>query len=123
MESVRPRESDRGYFRTLIGAGMDGIATARREQPGGIFQPSLYTAVWPPLAIGATVGALGGRLSGKRKGSTIAVGTLVGTAIGIGAALAWASRRFTGSAVRRATQSVNASRDRLWLRSHPIDYA
>lgn len=122
MDSVRSRQPQRGYFRKLIGAGIDGIAAARREQ-AGIFDPPLHTAVWPTFAIGATVGALGTHLTGKRKASTVAAATVVGSLIGIGAALAWASRRFTGSAVRRATQSVNASRDRHWIETHPIDYA
>jgi len=114
--------SDRHYLRELIGAGIDGIAAARREQ-AGIFHPPIHTAVWPPFAIGATVGALGTHLTGKRKPSTVAMGTVVGSLIGIGAALAWTSRGFAGSAVRRATQSVNASRDLHWLETHPITYA
>jgi hypothetical protein len=122
MDTARAHQPDFDYLRQLVGAGIDGIAAARREQ-AGIFQPPLHTAVWPPFAIGATVGALGTHLTGKRKASTVAAGTVVGSLIGIGAALAWASRRFTGSAVRRATRNVNASRDLHWLETHPINYA
>ena len=122
MGIVRSHQSDFGYVKQLLGAGIDGIAAARREQ-SGIFHPPLRTAVWPTVAVGATVGALGTRLSGRRKASTVAMGTIVGSLIGIGAALAWRSRRFAGSAVRRASQNVNASRDLHWLQTHPINYA
>lgn len=123
METSRLHETNLGYLKALIDAGIDGIAAARREHAGGIFHPPLRDAVWPSLAIGATAGALGAGLAGRRKRSTMVMGTVVGSMVGVGAALAWASRGFAGSAARRAAQCVNASRDDHWLQSHPIDYA
>jgi hypothetical protein len=37
--------------------------------------------------------------------------------------VAWASRRVTGSAAKRAIGGVNNVRDARWLERHPIDYA
>jgi hypothetical protein len=123
MQATRGFEPDLAYLRTLIGAGLDGISTARHELGGGVFRPPLTAGVWKPVAIGATVGALGTRLTGSRKAGSIAVGGLVGCVVGFGAVLAWTSRRFTSHAARTSLRLVNAARDSHWLEAHPIDYA
>ena len=116
-------EPDLTYLKTLIAAGVDGVASASQERGDHVFTPPLREVVWAPAAIGATVGALGTRMTGNRKPSGIAVAGLLGGLVGLGAALAWASRGFTGYAAHRALRHVNAARDQHWLETHPIDYA
>jgi hypothetical protein len=118
---VRSLKSDLSYLRQLVGAGWDGIASARQELNS---TSPRETAIWTPAAIGAAVGLLGPRLMGKRKSaSSLAMGGLVGSVLGFGAALAWSSRRYTGPAARRVMRNVNAARDARWLETHPINYA
>lgn len=123
MGTTRGIPSDIGYLKALIGAGLDGISSARQELGGRVLTPPLRSVVWKPAAIGATVGALGVRLTGNRKSSSIAVGGLLGSLAGFAAALAWTSRRFAGSAARKAFDRVSATREAHWLAGHPIDYA
>ena len=112
------------YTRQLVGAGMDAIAAARQESIGPIFRPPLQTVAWTPTAIGATIGALGTRLIRRDKGASgVAIGGLIGSMFGFGAALAWASRDFTGPAARKTLRGVNSVRDAHWLETHPITYA
>ena len=112
------------YAKQLIGAGLDGIAAARQESNGAIFTPPLQTVAWTPTAIGAMIGALGTRLIRRDKGASgAAIGGLIGSVFGFGAALAWASRDFTGPAARKTLRGVNTVRDAHWLESHPITYA
>ena len=116
--------SDFTYFKQLVGAGLNGIAAARQESHGRVFTPSLQTIAWTPAAIGATVGALGARLVRRDKSASgVAIGGLIGSLFGFGAALAWASRDFTGPAARKTLRGVNAVRDAHWLETHPITYA
>jgi len=123
MES-RSRKPDVGYLKKLVGAGWDGIASARQEMRGGVFSPPLETAVWTPAAVGAAIGLVGTRFLVKRKSaSSAAVGGLVGSIVGCGAAIAWSSRGYTSCAAHKAVRLVNAARDAHWLESHPIDYA
>ena len=124
MKPVRSLRSDLTYFKQLVGAGLDGIVAARLEMNGPLFTPPLQTVAWTPAAVGATIGALGARLIGKEKrASGVAIGSLVGSICGFGAALAWASRDFTGPAARKALRHVNTARDAHWLELNPIDYA
>jgi hypothetical protein len=58
-----------------------------------------------------------------KRASGMAIGGLVGTMCGVGAALAWASRDFTGPAARKAFRRINTARDAHWLELNPIDYA
>lgn len=112
------------YLKRLVGAGLDGISSARREFDGSLFAPASQAVVWTPTAIGAAVGMLGTRWIGNRKSpSNVAMGGLVGGAFGAAAAVAWASRGFAGIAARKAVLQVNAVRDAHWLETHPIDYA
>lgn len=123
METTRGIPSDIGYLKALIGAGFDGISSARQELGGRVLTPPLRSVVWTPAAVGATVGALGTRLTGNRKPSSIAVGGLVGSLAGMAAGLLWTSRHFAGSAARKASERVSATREAHWLALHPIDYA
>jgi hypothetical protein len=124
METVRSLESDLAYLKQLVGAGLNGIGSARHELDGNMFTSPLQAVVWTPTAIGATIGMLGTRLIANRKSlSSVAIGGLVGSVLGVGAALAWSSRRFTGLAARKAVRHVNAARDAHWLETNPIDYA
>jgi hypothetical protein len=124
MLTVYPLESNFAYLRQLVGAGLEGIASAQRETSGGVFTPALNRVIWGPAAIGAAAGVLSSGLIGNRKsGLRLVMGGLLGTALGSGAALGWASRRFVGPAARRAAHHVNAARDTHWLATHPIDYA
>jgi hypothetical protein len=111
------------YIGTLIGAGWEGLTSARRDFGGRVFTPPLKKAVWAPAVIGAVAGAFVTRMGGKRKLPGLALGGLVGGAVGSGASAAWASRAFTGCAGRRAVEFVNVARDARWLETHPIDYA
>lgn len=115
--------ADIAYFKSLIGAGFDGVSQARREARDVVFMPPLTAVAWKSAAAGAIVGALGTRLSGNRKPSRVALGGAVGTLVCVGAAAAWTSRRFTASAARSAVKLVNAARDAHWLKANPIDYA
>jgi hypothetical protein len=123
MPSLRSLESDLAYVRELLGAGADGIASARRELAGRVFTPPLHPAAWTPAAVGATVGLTARLMSKRNSRSSVAMSGLVGTVLGFGAALAWTSRGFTALACRRAVRHVNATRDAHWLEAHPIDYA
>ena len=123
MQANRRFAPDMEYFKSLVGAGLDGISHARRETNDPVFTPPLNVVAWKFLAAGACAGALSARLSGRRKPSGIIFGGVIGTLAGFGAAAAWTSRRFTASAARSAFQLVNAERDAHWLRANPIDYA
>ncbi len=104
------------YFKTLVGAGWEGIHSTRYEP--------VETAVWKPAAIGATFGMLSTRVIGKNKSaSRVAMGGLVGGALAFSAAIAWALRRHVGPAAGAAMRHVNAARDAHWLETNPIDYA
>jgi hypothetical protein len=122
--SMRGRSfrSDMAYLGGLVGAGLDGIASARLERNSPAFaRPPL---VFAPTALGAAVGALGTRLLGKRKSSSnVVMGGLVGSMVGCGAAVAWASRGSVLPAFRGAIREVSAVRDARWLEINPIDYA
>jgi hypothetical protein len=123
METIHS-QSTQAYLKQLIGAGLDGIESARHEFDGGVIASPLRPAVWTPAAIGTTIGVLTTRLAGtRRSASRTAWGGFVGGVLGLGAGLAWASRGFIGRAARTATRRVNATRDAHWLETHPIDYA
>lgn len=112
------------YLKQLAGAGWQGVAGTRHEMRGGAFSPRLETFLWQPAAVGAALGMLSAGLTGNAKSkSRVAVGGLVGSVVGFGAALAWASRKFSGCAARRTVRLVNATRDAHWLQQNPIDYA
>ena len=116
--------SDIAYTRNLIGAGLDGITSARKEMLGGVFTPAWKSAAWAPAALGAAIGALSTCFDKDRRSvSRAAIGGLVGSALGFSGGMAWASRRFTGTAAKRALRSVNRVRDAHWLEKNPIDYA
>jgi hypothetical protein len=124
MATILPLQVNVAYVQKLVGAGWDGIASARREASGGVFAPALKRVIWGPAAIGAAAGVLStGLLRSGRSGRRIVMGGLLGTALGSGAAVGWASRRFVGPAARKAAHHVNAARDAHWLAAHPIDYA
>jgi len=112
------------YAGKLISAAVDGIASARREFEGPLFEPSPVEAIWTPAIVCASIGMMGGRLTQNRNGtSRVAFGGLVGSLVGSGLALAWTSRRFARKATGKAVKSVNAVRDQHWLQANPIDYA
>jgi len=116
--------SEMAYFKNLIGAGRDGITSARNEMHGDVFTPALKDAAWTPAALGAAIGVLSACFGKERRSFTrAAIGGLVGSVLGFGGGVAWASRRFTGIAARRAVRGVNSVRDARWLERHPIDYA
>ena len=124
METVHSLQLDLTYLKQLIGAGLDGIETTRREIDGGVFASPSRPEVWKPAAIGTTIGVLTTRLAGNRKSaSRTALGGLVGGVLGLGAGLVWASRGYIGHAARAAVRRVNTTRDAHWLETHPIDYA
>jgi hypothetical protein len=124
METPRSLEFDLTYLKQLIGAGLDGIESARREIDGGVIASPSRPEVWKPAAIGTTLGMLTTRLAAKHKSaSRTAWGGLLGGVLGLSAGLAWASRGFISQAARTATRRVNATRDAHWLETHPIDYA
>jgi len=89
MGTVHAHHSDLVYLRQLVGAGFDGIASARHELHGRVFTAASRTAVWTPPAIGAAVGMLSTRLMGKRR--SMVMGGLIGGVVGLGAVAAWAS--------------------------------
>jgi hypothetical protein len=112
------------YLKSLIRAGLDGVNSAFNEKQGGIFMPAFKDAVWTPTAFGAAIGIASMCFGkGRRSAPRAAVGALIGSAVGLGGGAAWASRRFTGAAARRAMRGVNQVRDARWLERHPIDYA
>jgi hypothetical protein len=113
-----------GYLKQLVGAGLDGIASARREAGGRVFTPPLQAVVWPPAAIGAAIGVLGARLGSKQSNRVrMTVAGVMGSVVGSTAAAAWASRQFLPPAARKTIDRVNLARDSHWLQTHPIDYA
>ena len=122
MKTTHAPEFDLTYLKQLVGAGLDGVESARREHAGS--ESVSRPGVWMLAAIGTALGLLTISLAGKRKSaSRTAWGGLVGGALGIGAGLVWASRGLVGHAARTATRRVNATRDARWLQTHPIDYA
>jgi hypothetical protein len=116
--------SDIAYFKNLIRAGLDGITSALNEKHGGVFTPALKDAAWTPAVLGAGIGVLSTCFDKDRRSvPRAAIGGLVGSAVGFGGGAAWASRRFTGMAAKRAMRGVNKIRDARWLEKHPIDCA
>src|SRR4030095_12567566 len=89
MRSTHALEFDLTYLKQLIGAGLDGIESARREHARGAVAPR--PAVWTRPAIGPPLGVLTTRVGGKRNSAsrTAWVG-FVGGVLGISAGLAWA---------------------------------
>jgi hypothetical protein len=111
------------YLKQLAGAGQEGIAAARREFKGPVFEISPAEAIWKP-AVGAGIGILSAAFVGNRKDrSHVVFGGLLGSVLGSAVVLAWSSRRFARHATDKAIRSVNTVRDQHWLSSHPIDYA
>ena len=124
METAHSLQLDLTYLKQLIGAGLDGIESARREIDGAVFVSPSRPEVWQPAAIGTIIGILTTPSAGSRKtASRAALGGLIGGVLGLGAGLAWASRGFIGHAARAAVRRVNITRDIHWLETHPIDYA
>jgi len=117
--------SDIAYFNNLVRAGMDGIASARNEtHVTAVFTTSLKNATWAAAALGAAVGVVSTCFDKDRRSvNRAAIGGLVGSMVGFAGGMAWASRRFTGTATRRAIRGVNSVCDARWLERHPIDYA
>jgi hypothetical protein len=123
MRSVRSQTSNLDYIRKLVGAGWDGVSSARRECDGHLFRSESRTAFWTPTVVGAGIGVLSTRLIANRKSATAAaVGGLIGTVLGLGVSTAFASQPFTGTAARNARRLINTARDAHWLETHPIAY-
>ena len=124
MASVHANESDIGYLKDLVGAGWEGVAEARRELGGRVFERRSKPAVWTPAAVGCAVGVLGtGMFRNRRSAPALAIGGAVGSVVGLAAAGAWAARHFTRAATRRAGHLVGRVRDARWLEKNPINYA
>jgi len=123
MAIVRAVGSNVDFLRRMVGAGWDGIASARRDT-GGVFTPNFQRTVWAPAAIGAAAGILSSRLMDSKKSwaRTALIGA-IGAMAGSGAAMAWASRYFVKPAARNAARQISATRDAHWLSLNPIDYA
>src|ERR1051325_7019404 len=108
--------SDILYFKNLMRAGLNGVTSALNERQGGVFVPPFKNAVWAPAALGATIGMVSMCFGKDRRSAPrVVVGALFGGALGLGSGAAWASRRFTGTAARRAIRDVNQVRDARWL--------
>jgi hypothetical protein len=121
---MRITSSDIAYFNNIVRAGLDGIASARNETYGSIFTTPLKNATWAAAALGTAVGVVATCFDKDRRSVPRAtIGGLVGSVLGFAGGMAWASRRFTGTATRRAMRGVNSVRDARWLERHPIDYA
>jgi hypothetical protein len=117
-------KSDLVYARKLVEAGVNGVATAWEKAGDRPLEPMTGSAVWMPAGIGAAAGLLSVCLNrNRRSASSLAAFGLLGSVLGFGAAVAWASRDFSGTAVRTARHKVNTLRDARWLEHHPIDYA
>ncbi len=116
--------SDVAYLKDMIGAGLNGVRSARKELDGEVFPSVLKKyAVWTPTVVGAAIGLLGTSLtSGRKSVPRVAIGGLLGSVVGFGGGVAWASRRFTGTAAVRAAHAVNTVRDAHWVETHPIAY-
>lgn len=112
------------YATDLVKAGLNGVTSAWETSGDRVVEPLTKPAVWVPATIGAATGLVGVYFQRDRKRfSSFIVGGLIGSAVGLSAAVAWASREFSGSAVRGARDRVNTVRDTHWLAHHPIDYA
>ncbi len=123
MGIAQELQPDFGYYRRLVTAGVDGIASARRDAGGRVLDPPLQNVVWMPAAIGVALGVGSAWFVKRRSGPTAFLGGVLGGMLGCGAALAWASRAFVGPATRSAVRQVTGARDEHWLAAHPIDYA
>lgn len=124
MRTTSLLSSDIAYFNNLVRAGLDGVASARNETHGSVFAPPVKHAALAGAAVGAAIGVLSTCFDkGRRSVPRATIGGLVGSVVGFVGAMAWASRRFTGTATRRAMRGVNSVRDARWLERHPIDYA
>ena len=107
------------YWKTLIGAGWNGIASARGDFHDELFHPPLQRSAWTPAAFGAAVGLLAAGSGAKRR----TAGGMIGAVVGVAAAAVWTSRHFTRTLSRAAARRVNDARDAHWLELNPIDYA
>ena len=112
------------YARKLVEAGLDGIASTWEKSGDRVVEPLTAARVWVPASIGAATGLVGVCLNRNRRSvSAFAVGGLLGSILGFSAGMAWASREFSGTAVKTAIGKVNTVRDARWLEHNPIDYA
>ena len=117
-------KSNLAYVGDLVRAGVDGVATARREQENSMFASPVPALACASTLIGAGIGVLTARVGMKQKSPrSLAIGGLIGSIAGLSAALAWASRDLAGPAAQKAAQFVGAARDAHWLENHPINYA
>jgi hypothetical protein len=67
MATIRLQRSNIPYLRQLFGAGLDGIASGRRERSGGVFTPTFERVMWAPSAIVSAVGILSNYLDWRRR--------------------------------------------------------
>ena len=117
-----------GYGRELAGSGLQGANQGRAAfLDGGPLSPFLADANKSALKVatlGACIGLLGGYLGRRNQPAVraVAYGAL-GGAVGFAAGFAWSSHNLAGSVARGAMTHVAATRDRHWLKRHPIDYA
>ena len=123
MKIPKSLQSDVTYVKDLVGAGWAGIDSARKESREPLITPAFKRTVWLPIAVGTTLGVLAAYSKSSRKTRRAVLGGLVGSVVGFGGGVAWASRRVTGAAARRAIGEVNTVRDARWLRKNPIAYA
>ena len=117
------------YGRKLVGSGITGADSARKEflqnEP---FRPWLGESARKALTFSTAAACLGTALAfvskaHRKKTLDPIVFAIAGAALGFTAGVTWESRRFLASMTRQAIKDFNSTRDEHWLQKNPIDYA
>lgn len=117
------------YGRKLVGSGITGADSARKEflqnEP---FRPWLGESARRAVNFSTAAACLGTAFAfvtkarGKKALHPLAF-AIAGAVLGFTAGVTWESRRFLASMTRQAIKDFNATRDEHWLQKNPIDYA
>lgn len=112
------------YARKMVEAGVDGITAAWEKSGDRVVEPITTGRFWLPASIGAASGLVGVLLNRNRRSAAgFAIGGLIGSVLGFSAGMAWASREFSGEALKTAAGKVHTVLDARWLEHNPINYA
>ncbi|MDR0379703.1 MAG: hypothetical protein LBI62_07170 [Candidatus Accumulibacter sp.] len=115
------------YSRELLGAGIEGANTARREVLTAEATANLVNIAtresWQPATYGLLAGAICGALADDRRPLRGALaGGIFGAMAGFASGFVWKIRPLTTAMARTAGDRINRVRDGHWLSKHPINY-
>jgi hypothetical protein len=115
------------YSRELLGAGIEGASTARREVLTAEATADLVNIAtresWQSATFGLLAGAICGALADDRRPLRgVVAGGIFGAMAGFAGGFVWKIRPLTTAMARTAGERINRVRDGRWLSKHPINY-